>query len=83
MTQDEINQAEWANSENWHGPRWLSVYVSKKDSRTWVPKQIPWMGLWRKKATPNLAHTGGVLSLLGILLAILTVAVVLVRISGG
>ncbi len=32
--QDEINQAEWKNSDNWS-----SIYFSKKDSRTCVPKK--------------------------------------------
>ena len=56
MDQMQINQAEWENPENWGGPRWFSIYFSKRDSRVWVKKQIPWMG-W----TLNLAHTGGVL----------------------
>ncbi len=34
--QDETNQAEWANPDNW-----TTIYFSKKDSRTWVPKQNP------------------------------------------
>ena len=55
MEQREINRAEWESSENWGGPAWVSVYFSKKDTRTWVPKRIPWMGF-----TLNLAHTAGV-----------------------
>lgn len=55
MTQDEINESEWRNPENWGGPKLISVYFSKKDSRTWVPKQIPWTG-W----TVNLAQRAGV-----------------------
>jgi len=35
-TQSEINQSEWENSDNWS-----SIYFSKKDSRTWVPKRNP------------------------------------------
>ena len=35
-TQDEINQAEWKNPDNW-----TTIYFSKKDSRTWVPKKNP------------------------------------------
>lgn len=35
-TQDEINQAEWENPDNWS-----TIYFSKKDSRTWVPKKNP------------------------------------------
>ncbi len=33
-SQDKINIAEWGNSENWS-----SLYFSKKDSRTFVPKR--------------------------------------------
>lgn len=40
MTQDEINQAEWANPDNWS----FGLYSSKRDTRTWVPKRMPWMG---------------------------------------
>lgn len=65
MDQQEINKTEWAKAENWGGPRWISVYFSKKDSRTWVPKQIPWMG-W----TLNLAKTSGVLMFLSVLLGL-------------
>jgi uncharacterized membrane protein len=35
-TQDEINQTEWENPDNWS-----SIYFSKKDIRTWVPKPNP------------------------------------------
>ena len=38
-TQDEVNQAEWGNSDNWS-----TIYFSKKDSRTWVPKKNPKQG---------------------------------------
>ena len=77
MNQDEINQKEWENPDNWGGPKWFSVYFSKRDSRTWVPKQQPWMGLWLKKATPNLAHTSGVAWLFSIigLLFLLVIAI--------
>ena len=37
------------------GPQWLSVYFSKRDSRVWVPKQIPALG-W----TLNLGQRAGV-----------------------
>ena len=63
MTEDEINRQEWQNSDNWSGPKWLSVYFSKKDSRTWVPKQIPSMG-W----TINLGKSAGVWWLFGVLI---------------
>lgn len=66
MDQNEINQAEWDNPTNWtDGPKWLCVYFSHKDSRTWVPKRIPWMG-----ATVNLAKPGGVAWLIGFIIGI-------------
>jgi len=65
VDQKEINKAEWANPDNWGGPRWISVYFSKKDSRTFVQKQIPIMG-W----TLNLAKTSGVILFLSILIGL-------------
>lgn len=59
--QREINQREWENLANWtSGPKWLLMYISHKDSRTWVPKRIPWMG-----STINIAKPGGVAWLIG------------------
>lgn len=56
MTQDETNKAEWEKPENWTaGSKWLCVYFSHADSRTFVPKRIPSMG-W----TLNLAKRKGV-----------------------
>lgn len=78
MKQEEINQKEWENPDNWGGPKWFSVYFSKRDTRTWVPKQIPWMGLWCKKATPNLAHAWGMLSLFSVFVLIFLLAIVIV-----
>lgn len=69
--QKDINRAEWSNPDNWGGPRWISVYFSKKDSRTWVPKQIPWMGV-----TLNLAKTSGVLWLLSILILLFMIPLI-------
>lgn len=60
MNQDEINEREWGDPDNWAGPLLLSVYFSKKDSRTLVPKQIRWMG-W----TVNLGSRWGVYWLVG------------------
>ncbi len=60
MTQDEINELEWGDCDNWAGPLWLSVYFSKRDSRTLVPKQIRWMG-----GTINLGSRWGVYWLVG------------------
>ena len=65
MTQDEINQAEWENSENWSGPDWAAVYFSKQDKRTWVPKKLTWMG-W----TLNLGRTSGVFWLIGLIISV-------------
>ena len=68
-TQNEINNAEWENSDNWGASGNLatmaSVYFSKKDSRTWVPKKGGSLG-W----TINLAHRAGVLWFLGIVLGL-------------
>ena len=55
MDQQTIKQAEWTNPNNWRGPRWVSVYFSKRDSRVWVPKRISAFG-W----TINLGRPGGV-----------------------
>jgi uncharacterized membrane protein len=68
--QQEINHAEWLNADNWGGPKMLAVYFSKKDNRVWVPQQKPSVG-W----TLNLAHTGGVLWLVGICVGIIMVMV--------
>ena len=54
MTQNEINQAEWENPDNWTGPKWLSIYFSKKDSRCFVSKQIRALG-----PTMNLGKASG------------------------
>ena len=72
-----INQEEWANAENWSGPKLLSVYFSKKDGRTWVPKQIPELG-----CTINLGTTAGVFWMFGtfggiILLIIIISAIIM------
>ena len=74
MNQDEINKAEWKNSKNWtRGSKIFCVYFSHKDTRTWVPKLIPWMG-----KTLNLGKPAGVQWLIGILVGIpLVVAILL------
>ena len=73
MNQDEINQTEWKNDANWGGPRWGSIYFSKRDTRVWVPKRMPWLG-W----TVNLAHNAGVYWFIGLLMgAPLAVIIVL------
>ena len=79
MDQNETDQAEWENPDNWSGPKALSAYFSKKDSRTVIPKQLPWMG-W----TVNLGKTAGVFWLIGVLLGIpLAVILILVTTEAG
>ncbi len=63
MTEAEINQNEWENPKNWGGPKLISLYFSKRDTRIWVSRQIPWTG-W----TVNLAKTAGVLWFFGIII---------------
>ena len=46
--QDKINQAEWENPDNWS-----SIYFSKKDSRTCVPKRNPKHGWTINFASPS------------------------------
>ncbi|MEI6168897.1 MAG: DUF5808 domain-containing protein [bacterium] len=61
MEQKEINQAEWSDPANWS----CGFYFSKKDSRTWVPKSIPWMG-W----TLNIGKPAGACWLLGFIIGL-------------
>ena len=65
MNQHDINEAEWRDPANWSGPGWAAFYFSKRDTRTWVPKKIPWMG-W----TLNLGHPAGARWLLGFLIGL-------------
>ena len=51
MSQTEINQNEWSSAENWNGRLIPGLYFSRRDSRLWVPKRVPYLG-W----TLNLAH---------------------------
>ena len=77
MTQSEINRAEWESPDNWsEGPKLLCVYFSHRDSRTWVPKRIPWMG-----STLNLAKLGGVAWMTGFLVGIPLVMAIICIIS--
>ncbi|MCS5591322.1 MAG: DUF5808 domain-containing protein [Gammaproteobacteria bacterium] len=71
--QKKLNQNEWKNPANWGGPIWFSIYFSKKDSRTWVPKRVPWTGF-----TLNLARSNAVYWLMFIMMAISVVPVTLV-----
>ncbi|CAA6695101.1 MULTISPECIES: DUF5808 domain-containing protein [unclassified Lentimonas] len=71
MTQKEINVNEWKNPDNWSGSI-FGFYFSKKDTRTWVPKSIPWMG-W----TLNLGKPAGARWMIGFLIG-LPLAVIIV-----
>jgi len=77
MDQHLIDQEEWENPLNWSGPRWLGVYSSKRDSRTWVPKRIPGLG-W----TVNLGRRSGVLWLAGIAVGIPLVMILVTVLQG-
>jgi len=48
-SQNKLNQTEWENPDNWS-----SIYFSKKDNRTFVPKRNPKHG-----KTINFASTSG------------------------
>ncbi len=72
MDQQAVNRAEWANPENWS----VGLYFSKRDSRTWVPKSIPWMG-W----TLNLGTRAGACWMLGFLLGLPVLATVLMGLA--
>ena len=78
MDQKEINQTEWGNPQNWTGPRWLSVYFSKADTRTWIPKQIPTMGM-----TLNLGKRAGVYWLVGFMVGFPLLVVLLLALGAG
>jgi uncharacterized membrane protein len=78
MDPNDINQTEWENSGNWSGPKWASVYFSKRDTRTVVPKQLPWMG-W----TVNLGKAAGVFTLMGVLVGIPLLVIVIVLLTEG
>jgi uncharacterized membrane protein len=77
-SQQEINEQEWNNRRNWGGPRVMSVYFSKADSRIWVPKPIKFTG-W----TPNLAHAGGVLWFVGLPVVLIALMIILTAIIIG
>lgn len=69
----ESNQAEWDNDANWGGFRNTAVYFSKRDTRIWVPKNIPAQG-W----TLNLAHPAGIYLLIAMLLGISLLVVLII-----
>lgn len=69
MTQQEINEAERKNPDNWTGPKWMSIYFSKKDSRCFAPKQIKTPG-----PTMNLGSPAGYICfLIGIAVMVIIV----------
>ena len=76
MDQQEINRREWEDPRNWRGARWLAVYASRRDTRTWVPKRVPAMG-W----TLNLGRKSGIVwaaaIVVGIPVAIAVVALLM------
>jgi uncharacterized membrane protein len=74
MDQKETNESEWRNPDNWSGP----LYFSKKDSRTWVPKSIPWMG-W----TLNIGRTAGAYWLLGFLIGLPIFIILMQSVAAG
>ena len=76
MTQREIDDAEWHNPANWHGGL-LGIYYSKRDSRSFVPKRNPIMGI-----TINFARPLGIAFLVGIL-AFAAIMIVLSKRSPG
>jgi len=79
--QSVINESEWRNPQNWTGPKWLSVYFSKRDARAWVQKQIPAFG-----HTVNLGNPFGAFCLFAIvaaIIAVLTMALVLLMPGDG
>lgn len=78
MDQKQINRAEWENPQNWSGPRSLSAYFSKTDTRTWVPKQIPATGF-----TLNLGKTAGVFWLIAFLVGLPLLVIVLMALGLG
>ena len=76
MTWDEqarINEVEWQKPGNWTGPKWLSVYFSKRDSRAWwCRNKLSALG-----STVNLGNPHGAFALLAIVSAIIIALVVL------
>lgn len=61
-SQTERDDAEWHNPANWHGGV-LGLYFSRADSRPFVPKRNPALGV-----TINFARPAGVAALIGLLL---------------
>jgi len=77
-TQNEINQAEWQNPDNW-----TTIYFSKKDTRTWVPKKNPKQGSTINFGSPSGARWVYYLYLLFLLLGVFFGAIITYVIMGG
>lgn len=67
--QDSINEAEWADPDNWC----CGIYFSKRDTRAIVPKRPRRMG-W----TVNVGRPAGALTFIGVLMGLPLVALLLV-----
>lgn len=59
MTQDDVNLAEWTNSDNWN----YGFYRSTRDDRVWVPKRTGGAG-----TTINFGHRNSGWAALGLML---------------
>lgn len=60
--QDQIDEAEWQNPNNWRAGLF---YFSRRDSRLWVPKQVPEFGETLNLGRPlGLAIIGAILILI-------------------
>ena len=66
MSQVGIDDAEWQDPTNW---RWGAFYFSRRDSRAFVPKRHPQLGV-----TINFARPAGIGLLVGVLLVVTLVA---------
>lgn len=77
MDQQALNQQEWSNPSNWRGPRWMSIYCSKRDSRVWIRKRPPLLE-WRI----YFGNPTGVVWFVGIMLVGNTIAIAVIAVSG-
>ncbi len=66
MAEDYLNDSEWENPANWFGG-WF--YHSQLDTRTFVPKRVPGLGV-----TINFSRPGGIA--IGIAIPALIVALI-------
>jgi uncharacterized membrane protein len=66
VTRQELDEAEWSDSRNWRGV----LYFAARDSRSFVPKRSPGVGITVNLARPvGLAFFLAVVVLLGWVLA--------------